>query len=244
MHCYYISGTSSGIGRALALVLLERENVHVTGISRTCTIEHPKYQHVYADLSDAGQVNMVIDSFTSLHKDTDTLYLVNNAGVIDPIQYAHAYTASDIQRMLQVNLIASIQLISAFLKIPKSGYSSRLILSVSSGAATKVIDGWSLYGTAKAGLDHFSRHVAKEIELAGDSNTRIFSVAPGVVDTAMQQKIRETNPDSFSTVNRFLEMHEMNHLVSAEATAEKYCRILDNPENFPETVFSLRDIQQ
>lgn len=241
MNHYYISGTSSGIGKAIALLLLERAEARVVGISRTCTIEHAHYTHVYADLSDPAQVVKTAELFKVKHTETDKLYLINNAGVIDPIQYAQTYSEEDIQRLMQVNLIASMQLISAFLKIPKSDYSSRVILSVSSGAATKVIDGWSLYGAAKAGLDHFSSHVARELELSGDK-TRIFSIAPGVVDTAMQQKIRETTADSFSTVDRFLELQSTGQLVAPEIIARKYCRILDAPEQFPDVVFSLRDL--
>ena len=241
MHYYYISGTSSGIGKALAVLLLKRKDVRVVGISRTCTIEHEHYTHVFTDLSDPSQVSVATAVFKNGHKESDMLYLINNAGVIDPIQYAQAYSSPEIQRLLQVNLIASIQLISAFLKIPHGTYAGRVILSVSSGAATKVIDGWSVYGTAKAGLDHFSSHVARELQLSGDNNTRIFSVAPGVVDTPMQQKIRETNSDSFSTKGRFLEMHETNQLVDPEIIAQKYCLILDQPSHFSSVIFSLRD---
>ncbi len=242
MHYYYITGTSSGIGRALAVLLLERENTRVVGISRTCAIEHAQYMHLHADLSDPAQVTRVAEVFKKKHTEGDILYLINNAGVIDPIQYAQAYSEADIQRLIQVNLIATIQLISAFLKIPKTDYKSRIVLSVSSGAATKVIDGWSLYGAAKAGLDHFSCHVARELELSGDGNTRIFSVAPGVVDTSMQQKIRETSADSFSTIDRFLELHASNQLVAPDVIARKYCMILDEPGHFQDVLFPLRDI--
>jgi benzil reductase ((S)-benzoin forming) len=135
MHYYYISGTSSGIGRALAVLLLEREETRVIGISRTCTIEHSHYTHVQADLSEPEQVTQAIQSFNNDHTPQDTIYLINNAGIIDPIQYGGAYKESDIQRMMQVNLIAAIQLINAFLKIPKETYKNRVVLSVSSGAS-------------------------------------------------------------------------------------------------------------
>lgn len=242
MQYYYISGTSSGIGRALALRLLERTDTHVTGISRSCTIQHTRYEHIYADLSDPPQVARVCVAFQKQYEKSDKLYLINNSGAIDPIQYAQSYSEADIQRLMQVNLIASIQLISAFLKIPQNDYSSRVILSVSSGAGTKVTDGWSLYGAAKAGLDHFSSHVAKELELSGEKTTHIFSIAPGVVDTPMQQKIRETAPESFSTIDRFIELHASDQLVAPEEIARKYCMILDAPERFPQVLFSLRDI--
>ena len=140
MQYYYISGTSSGIGRAIAMLLLEKAEARVIGISRTCTIEHAHYTHVYADLSDPNQVAIAAAAFKHNYTEADSLYLINNAGVIDPIQYAQTYAESDIQRMLQVNLISVIQLISAFLKIPKEACAGRVILSVSSGAATKIID--------------------------------------------------------------------------------------------------------
>ena len=242
MHYYYISGTSSGIGRAMTLLLLEREDVQVIGMSRTCTIEHAKYTHLYVDLSDPAQVTHAIKSFENNYSIDDTLYLINNAGVIDPIKYVQAYNESDIQKMIHVNLISAIQLISAFLKIPKGTYRSRVILSVSSGAATKIIDGWSLYGAAKAGLDHFSKHVAKELMLLGETETQIFSVAPGVVDTPMQKKIRETNPDFFSTIEHFNELHITNQLVPPAIIAQKYLRILDEPRTFLDVIFSIKDL--
>lgn len=242
MNFYYITGASSGIGKAIATALLEREDSCVVGISRTCSIVHANYSHVYVDLGIPSDVSKVTEYFKHAYSSNDTLCLINNAGVIDPIQYACEYQEFDIQKMLQVNLISSIQLISAFLKIPNDTFKSRVILSVSSGAATKVIDGWSLYGTAKAGIDHFSNHVAKELELSGDTKTRIFSIAPGVVDTPMQQKIRESVLESFSTRERFIELHHSSQLVAPKTIAEKYCLILDKPEDFSTTVFSLRDI--
>ena len=63
-----------------------------------------------------------------------------------------------------------------------------MLVSISSGAATKVIDGWSLYGASKAALDHFSRHVARELEIQKETTTHVYSVAPGVVDTPCKLK--------------------------------------------------------
>ncbi len=238
MHHYYITGTSSGLGKALAGQLLLREDVHVYGISRNCSIEHTKYTHVYADLSDPVQVHSVAASFSSgSFTSADSIYLINNAGVIDPIKYAADFLEEEVQQLLQVNLIASIQLIRAFLQIPEAAFKSSTIVTISSGAATKVIDGWSLYGTAKAALNHFSCHVAKELKLRGNTKTRIFSIAPGVVDTAMQTKIRQTSIDTFSTRERFVQLHASHELVSPVIIAQKYLKILDVPIIFPKPFF-------
>ena len=47
----YITGSSSGIGKALAELLLEN-NHKVIGLSRTNTISHVNYKHVFIDLSE------------------------------------------------------------------------------------------------------------------------------------------------------------------------------------------------
>lgn len=242
MHYYFITGTSSGIGYELALQILARPNVKVFGISRTCTIEHNQYKHVFADIAREIDVSELAQLFNQSYTLEDSVYLINNAGVIDPIKYVGSFSEFEIQRLLQVNLVAAIQLINAFLKIPIHTVKDRVVLSVSSGAATKVIDGWSLYGTAKAGLDHFSSHVAAELELAGDLRTRIFSVAPGVVDTPMQRKIRAADLNFFSTKDTFCELHTSNNLEKPTSIALKYLHILDKPMDFTKTIFSLREI--
>jgi benzil reductase ((S)-benzoin forming) len=242
MDYYYITGSSSGIGKELALQVLARLNTKVFGISRTCTVEHNQYEHIYADLANAVDVSRVIDVFKKEFLTGDNVYLINNAGVVDPIRYVGSFSQLEIQQLLHINLISVIQLINAFLEIPIQTIKSRNILSVSSGAATKIIDGWALYGTAKAGIDHFSLHVSRELKLIGDVQTRIFSVAPGVVNTTMQQRIRAAPLSSFSTKERFVALFNNNELVSAETTALYYLKILDAPEKFTKTVFSLREV--
>ena len=242
MHYYFITGTSSGIGKELALQIVARPNTHVFGISRRCTVEHKQYQHVFADMTKVEDLQSIFDLFKTKFTLEDTVYLINNAGCVDLIRYAGSFSQVEIHYLMQVNLISTIQLINAFLVIPLETIKNRVILTVSSGAASKVIDGWSLYGAAKAGIDHFSLHVAHEIELRTDIKTRIFSIAPGVVDTPMQQKIRETAESSFSTKQKFIELLQNKALVSPQTAALNYLKILDAPELYVETVFSLREL--
>ena len=51
MDVFFITGTSSGIGEAIAELLLENNNNIVIGIARSRTIQHDRYQHHYIDLS-------------------------------------------------------------------------------------------------------------------------------------------------------------------------------------------------
>jgi benzil reductase ((S)-benzoin forming) len=241
MHYYFITGTSFGLGKAIAEALLQREDVFVYGISRTSSISHNHYKHVFADLSNPAQLSPIIELFEASFTNQDSLSLINNAGVIDPIKYLGDFTAEDILQLMHVNLISPIQLMNIFLKIPQ-GVKRKIVINVSSGAASKITDGWSLYGSSKAALDHASLHAAKEIELNGTANIHIFSVAPGVIDTHMQAKIRAVSKHSFSMVDRFIDLHETNALDTPEQVAQKYLKILDAPQEFPKVVFSAREI--
>ena len=51
MNVYYITGASSGIGEAIAELLLEDSNNMVVGIARSRTIQHDRYKHHFIDLS-------------------------------------------------------------------------------------------------------------------------------------------------------------------------------------------------
>ncbi len=100
------------------------------------------YKHVFADLSNPSQLSSIIELFEASCTNQDSLYLINNAGVIDPIKYLGDFTAEEILLLLHVNLISPIQLINAFLKIPQD-VKRRIVINVSSCAASKVTDGWS-----------------------------------------------------------------------------------------------------
>lgn len=241
MHYYFITGTSYGLGKALAEQLVQRSDVQVFGISRTCSISHKQYEHIHADLGESSQLQQITGLFKKPFQKEDELYLINNAGIVDPIRHTGNFSPDEIQRLFQVNLISVIQLTNAFLQIPVSSFAKRVILNISSGAANKVSDGWALYGASKAGMDHFSLHVARELDINQQTHTHIFSVAPGVVDTLMQQKIRETPVESFSTRSRFLDLEANKRLVPAEQVAQKILLITDAPELFPHTILSVRD---
>ena len=52
MNYYYITGTSSGLGKALAEIILEKPENAVFGICRKQNIEHPNYHHFSVDLNE------------------------------------------------------------------------------------------------------------------------------------------------------------------------------------------------
>jgi benzil reductase ((S)-benzoin forming) len=239
MNHFFLTGTSRGIGKAIAEALLEDPQNRVTGFSRTCSIRHERYTHVTMDLSDVASISAW--KFPAL-KDASRIALVNNAGAIGAVKYAGRMEAATISRDYNVNLVAPAILTNAFLAAYSGLDAQQVIINVSSGAGKNPIDGWSVYCASKAGLDLFSRTVAEELKLAGKNHIRIFSVAPGIVDTAMQDAIREANKLDFSRVGQFVDYKVTGQLASPDLIARKYLSILGLPEKFPDVVFSVRDI--
>ena len=94
------------------------------------------------------------------------------------------------------------------------------ILNISSGAAQRPVDGWAAYSASKAALDALSRTAQKEQDLRG-SGIRIRSLAPGLVDTTMQEQIRTAPEQNFSEAARFASLHEEGKLLQPIEVAEK-----------------------
>ena len=67
MNKVIITGTSTGIGNAIAKNLL-KQNVTVIGISRKHTIKHKNYFAIFFDLNDVKNIKKILDDIISNHK--------------------------------------------------------------------------------------------------------------------------------------------------------------------------------
>lgn len=239
MNYYYITGTSRGIGEELALQLLQKSDNSVVGISRKQTINHPNYKHISIDLSD---VNAVADFKFALHADAKKICLVNNAGTLGDIKHVGNMQSQDIVKSYNVNVIAPSVLMNTFISTYRAVSTQKIILNISSGAGKNPYDGWAVYCASKAALDMFSRVIHSEQKLENDElqKFQVISVAPGKVDTAMQEQIRAVNADEFSNVNRFIEFKNNNQLSSPKEVALKYIQLLDNYSAENDVVFALK----
>jgi len=233
----YITGTSSGIGFATANQFL-KEGYEVIGISRHCKINHQGYKHVYLDLSDLKSVEQ-FEFDTILDKD---VVLINNAGVIKPIKPIGHLLDKEIVNITTVNLLSPQILINKFIHKYNSFNNKYTILNISSGAGKYPIDAWATYCASKAGIDLFSETIKLEFENRKMSNWHIFSFAPGVVDTNMQIDIRGANENEFKSLQKFIDLKQNNELLSSNSVALTIFNIVSNPNDYPNVVFSIRDL--
>jgi benzil reductase ((S)-benzoin forming) len=239
MNYYYITGASKGIGKALVEHLLKDPSNKVIGISRSRDMEHANYEHVSVDLSNIDEA----ESFRFMpHHDAKKLVLINNAGALGTVKPVGKLTAHAIAYTYNLNLVAPSVLINNFMHAYSSFKAEKMIVNLSSGAGKYPIDGWSIYCTSKAGLDMFSRVVAEEQKI-NKGDFKIFSIAPGVVDTGMQDHIRTVDKMDFSRIEDFINYKVSGQLSDPKLLAEKLFRILANADSIEETVISVRDFE-
>tara|TARA_R110001592_G_scaffold111347_2_gene308327 strand:+ start:3916 stop:4632 length:717 start_codon:yes stop_codon:yes gene_type:complete len=238
MNYYFITGTSKGLGKAITEKLLKDENNFVFGYSRNNVITHKNYYHKLIDLNNLEALKKI--QFPEL-QNPEKVILVNNAGTVGDINHVGAMNNDQIIACYNINLIAPSIITNNFVSAYKSLPNEKLIVNISSGAGKSAIDGWSTYCSAKAGIDMFSKVFAEEIKI-DNTNFKVLSLAPGIIDTGMQTQIRNASKEGFSNIDRFIEYKQNGDLASAEETANNIIRFLSEQELQQETICSVRDL--
>jgi benzil reductase ((S)-benzoin forming) len=241
MNYYIITGTSRGLGKALAEILLHAKENKVIGIARSQSINHENYSHLCLDLSDTVLIKKNLEHIFPLIPDADSVILINNAGMLGQVGQVGSIETDSLEKLFKVNLIAPALLINEFIKRYKELKVLKSILNISSGAGKKPVDGWSGYCSSKSALDMFSLVIEEEQRFSG-GDFRIFSVAPGIVDTEMQTEIRKVSQADFSRVEEFKSYKEQGDLVEAGVVARKIVYLLNHPKEFTKVISSVREI--
>jgi len=231
----YITGTSRGIGKALAELLLD-QGFDVVGIARNNSIKHENFTFVSLDLNDIEAVNQL-----SFDRDASSVLLVNNAGIVGEIYPVGKVSANAIQRVMNVNTIAPQILCNNFIKKYCTSGKKGHVINISSGAGKNPIDAWATYCASKAAMDLFSRTVQSEMEERAISDWRIHAIAPGVVDTQMQIDIRNADQNEFKLIKKFENLKQNGELSNSEDVAKKLFKVIETPSKFNETILSVRD---
>ena len=85
--------------------------------------------------------------------------------------------------------------------------------------------------------------VLKEECSINHKNINVLSLAPGIIDTAMQESIRKAQPEDFSNIERFKTYKRQGDLATPENTAQLVLQFLENEKLQENTICSVRDIQ-
>ena len=229
MHYYITTGTSSGMGAAVAELLLDepatqfcisrRENQRLLKLA--AERERPLY-YLRRDLFDHGELPGLMEEIIGAvdFENAEKITLINNAGTLDPVGPSPENAPEEIHKSVHINLIAPMTLSSLFIKHLQHAPLKKTIVNISSGAANRPIWGWSTYCTAKAAIEMYTRTAAQE-QKGRKHPVRLFAFAPGIVDTPMQEKIRNTPLELFKDRDNFIEYQEKGNLLDPFHAAGK-----------------------
>jgi NAD(P)-dependent dehydrogenase (short-subunit alcohol dehydrogenase family) len=219
-----VTGGGRGIGRATAIRLAEAgASVMVTArteaevqetADRICQ-EGGSARAGPADVSDWEAMVQLAEETERAFGPADVV--VANAGVIKPVGDTWEVTPEAWAKNLTINLTSACYTVRAFLPTMVDRRRGVLIF-VSSGAALHPVPGWSAYCAAKAGLDHFVRNLAAEVDQRG-LPIRIHALYPGIVATSMQEEVRQMPEGQFPRVGQFRGCHERGWLRPPEEPA-------------------------
>ncbi len=235
-----LTGHSKGLGKAILRRFLREKNVQAVAISRTASgLKKPNLKEIQLDLADLKSLVARLPEIFP-NRDFGKILLINNAGRIGEIKPVGKLDPEEITKAMNLNLLAPMVLTDAFVKAYSGLKGDKLICNISSGAAYKPMPGWGEYCSGKAGLAMFSKVSAADL---GENGFRVFSIAPGIIDTEMQAEIRGADPSDFPALERFQNFKNEGKLLAAEEVAEKIFYLLGNPELFPEVVQDVRDFE-
>lgn len=127
---------------------------------------------------------------------------VNNAGVLEPVQPLRKAQLETWWKLMEINVRAVAQGSQLFAQHVRSRPGGGVLFNISSGAAQHAYAGWTAYCASKAAVDLLSEALQLEER---DAGLRVYSVAPGVIDTAMQDIIRAQTAEDFPEVESFRE---------------------------------------
>jgi NAD(P)-dependent dehydrogenase (short-subunit alcohol dehydrogenase family) len=200
-----VTGASSGIGRATA-IMMGKAGATVIAVARgqealeetAAEIEaEGGVAHRYTcDLADLDEAQKLVDRVIADHGGVDIL--VNNAGRSIRRSVAASYDRfHDYERCMQLNYFGALKLIMGFLPIMQQRRNG-CIINISSIGVLSNAPRFSAYVASKAALDAFSRCAASEFNDTGVSFTTInmpLVRTPMIAPTKIYESVPTITPE-------------------------------------------------
>ncbi len=210
----FITGVSSGIGAGLAAYYLE-EGWEVLGCSRREPVwftRQDRFHFVSCDLSCFSQIPEAMEKLFDGFGRCDLAIL--NAGVLSRFGDLQSVSIEECQRVMDINLWSNKAVLDWLIS---SSIALQQVVTISSGAAVNGNRGWNAYSISKAALNMLTRLYAGEAP-----DIHFTALAPGLVDTAMQEKLCNLpQDDRFPTLDSLRSRRGTAEMPNAEQLAPR-----------------------
>lgn len=241
-----LTGTTRGLGAAMAAQLAESGESVVTlsrksstALAEIASTNGTDLTQIDVDLANSPAVKSAASQLIPLLNRHSHVRLIHNAGLVTPIAQSQDLTNLEaINDAFHVNIISAIFLTAHVLSHTPQATDRRVML-ISSGAGRNVSSGWAVYCATKAAMDRY----AEAAQLDQGTRARIVSMAPGVIDTPMQETIRATSKNDLPSLERFIGFKENKQLADPAAVAQRLLKVLESEAFGTQTIDDIRQHQ-
>ncbi|KAJ3385965.1 hypothetical protein HDU92_002773 [Lobulomyces angularis] len=249
-----ITGASQGFGSSVA-TQCNLEFTKMVLISRSEELlQQTKNKIKLTDNTEILKLDLSIEQdfkkIFSKYKDLSftKVYLINNVGTLGNLDFINTaenvsgelskLNFNSLQHEFNLNLNNCFLITTEFLNLFKNGFKKNAaaiphlkihIINISSLAAIKAFECWSIYCAQKAARDMFFKTLAleesSEVKKKDGVTVRILNYAPGPLDTEMQKKIRDQMPP-IPLRETFIKMKLENSLINCDDSAKVLWNVL------------------
>ncbi len=180
-NAVWITGASSGIGKAIAMLFADKgENVIVSSRDGNELKKYlaPKSKNIFVFPLDVSDPEQIRGKYSEIKESFFVNALINNAGVTS-FKPVVELTDDEVKKILTTNLIGAVNLTRAVLpEMIKRNLGT--IINILSVAADNIFKNSSVYSASKSGLKTFTKILREEVR---EYSIRVINVYPGATRT-------------------------------------------------------------
>ncbi|RXJ81105.1 SDR family NAD(P)-dependent oxidoreductase [Arcobacter sp. F2176] len=204
-----ITGTSKGIGQALANYYLENGEI-VIGCSRAeSSINHENYRHFSLEVNDEKAVIKMVRTVKKEFGKIDIL--LNNAGMAS-MNHILTTSVSSVEKIFATNFLGTFIFTREVAKVMMKQKYGRVVNYTTVASALR-LEGEAIYAASKAAIENFTQTSAKELT---PFNITVNAIGPTPVQTDLIKAVPKDKIDELlakQTIKRFGQFDDIKNVI-------------------------------
>ena len=220
MKCPLVTGSSRGIGRAIAIQLAKDLKLHIL-INFSSNVDAAKHtlkqieenggsgELLQFNVEDSKAVQEAIAKWQEENPESHVEVLVNNAGITRDNLFPWI-SEDDWDKVINISVKGMYNCTQAIIKKMLRNRSGRII-NIASLSGLKGVPGQTNYSAAKGAMIASTKALSQEI---AKRKITVNAIAPGFISSDMTSELNEEELKKMIPANRFGHAEDVAHLVS------------------------------